>query len=146
MKQEKWVWMGHAGHFILGDRCQFRLCTYVGRYIVSTVGELWNPRASREIHANVYDPQWLTANRGLQGDSFDSAYMARFGYEDIGHERKYETMVFRAKKDKGTCCPYRQGDGGELDFCGYNKAEDAHKGHIRMCKKWSKKHGTKNKS
>lgn len=40
MERDKWVWMPHAGHFILGHKCQFRLCTYVGKYIVSTVGEL----------------------------------------------------------------------------------------------------------
>lgn len=37
MKEENWVWMPHGGHFILGHMCRFRLNTYVGKYIVSTV-------------------------------------------------------------------------------------------------------------
>ena len=32
--------MPHAGHFICGARCQFKLNTYVNGYIISTVGEL----------------------------------------------------------------------------------------------------------
>ncbi len=40
MNRRDWVWMGHAAHFICGDRCSFHLATYVGGYIVSTVGEL----------------------------------------------------------------------------------------------------------
>ena len=39
MSADKWIWMGHAGHFILGHKCRFHLSTYVNGYIVSTVGE-----------------------------------------------------------------------------------------------------------
>lgn len=39
MKQD-WIWMPHPGHFICGYKCQFKLCTYVNGYIVSTVGEM----------------------------------------------------------------------------------------------------------
>lgn len=35
---ERWVWMPHAGHFV-GERCDFRLNTYVGTVLVSSVGE-----------------------------------------------------------------------------------------------------------
>jgi hypothetical protein len=34
-----WVWMRHPAHFIGAGDCQFFLATYVGTYIVSTVGE-----------------------------------------------------------------------------------------------------------
>jgi hypothetical protein len=89
-------WFGHAGHFILGHRCRFHLCTQVGKYLVSTVGELWHERGSREIHARIVDPAWFDANRHRLGDDFDAAYFKRFGYDAIGCDRKYETMVFKA--------------------------------------------------
>jgi hypothetical protein len=137
MNKAEWVWMPHAGHFILGDRCKFKLNTYVGGYIISTVGELWNDRKTREVHAEVYDSKWLSENMLLKGDYFDSAYMKRFGFEDIGCDRKYETMVFKARKSDNKCCPYEIIVSEEVDFAGYNKPEDAHKGHLELCLKWS---------
>lgn len=135
---DKWIWMPHAGHFILGSCCRFHLSTYVNGYIVSTVGELWNERGVREIHAGVFDRIWLTANRHLRGDYFDHAYFKRFGYEEIGCDRKYETMVFKAKKSKQKCCPYQMTT-GEKDFQGYNSPEGAYLGHLKMCRKYNNK-------
>ena len=40
MTKNEWIWMPHPGHFFMSDRCAFHLTTYVGKYIVSTVGEL----------------------------------------------------------------------------------------------------------
>jgi hypothetical protein len=141
MQSSKWIWMPHAGHFICGNDCRFHLSTYVGKYVVSTVGELWSCRSTREIHAGVYDPVWLANNKHLHGDEFDHAYMIKFGFEEIGCNRKYETKVFKAKKspEKKSCCPYRIIVEGELDFEGYNKPEDARIGHLKMCKKWGTK-------
>lgn len=107
MKKENWVWMPHAGHFICGDRCQFKLNTYVGKYIVSTVGEMPNLLKPEE-------------------------------FQEIGADRKYETMVFKAKKSKFKCCPYKISSGNNIDFAGYNKPEDAYNGHLILCQKWSK--------
>lgn len=42
MTKADWIWMPHPGHFIAAGKCQFRLNTCVGDYIVSTVGE-WFP-------------------------------------------------------------------------------------------------------
>ena len=139
MERSKWIWMPHAGHFILGERCQFRLNTYVGKYIVSTVGELWSDRQVREIHASIYDKKWFMENKHLKGDEFDHAYMKKFGFEDIGAQRKYETMVFRARKSKYKCCPYTINVAKEMDFKGYNNDKDAAKGHYELCERWSKK-------
>lgn len=50
-----WEWYGHPAHFICGDKCRFHLATKVGKYLVSTVGELWPERRVREIHAEVHD-------------------------------------------------------------------------------------------
>lgn len=110
--KDKWIWMPHAAHFICGHQCRFKLATYVGGYIVSTVGELPDPRKpdSRE-------------------------------YEDIGYQRKYETMVFQAapQNPKYTCCPFsiiNAGDG--VDMAGYNDANAATAGHYALCEKWSR--------
>lgn len=142
MKKENWIWMPHAAHLIVGDKCQFHLATYVGKYIVSTVGEYWPERGVREIHAQVHDPKWLDENKHLMGDYFDSAYMKRFGFEEIGAYRKYETMVFKAKRSKEKeckACIYVMISGEDGDFMGYDTAEEAYKGHLKMCKKWSQK-------
>ena len=143
MDKSKWVWMPHAGHFILGNKCRFHLNTYVGGYIVSTVGELWNERKVREIHAEVHDPKWFAVNMLLRGDKFDSAYFRQFGFEELGCGRTYETMVFRAKKSEAKCCPYEASDYDNVDFGGYNDAESAYAGHKKMCEKWAKAEGRK---
>jgi hypothetical protein len=139
MKPDKWIWMPHPGHFICSYQCRFHLNTCVGKYIVSTVGELWPERAVREIHAKIHDPKWFAENNHLLGDYFDRAYMKKFGYEDIGCSRKYETMVFEAITSDHKCCPYDADVKKDLDMLPYNTAEDAYKGHLKLCKKWSKK-------
>ena len=129
MDKSKWVWMGHAAHFILGRKCRFRLATVVGKYIVSTVGE-WVPDNSM---LDITKPEF----RLLQGDNKEYAYIKKYGCENIGHGRKYETMVFKAKKSRHKCCPYEI-TGSELDGSSYNKPEDAYKGHLEMCERFSK--------
>ena len=137
MKKENWVWMPHAGHLCVSSDCQFHLNTYVGKYIVSTVGEYWPDRKCREIHAEIYNKEWFEENKHLLGYYFDHAYRKKFGFEEIGCGRKYETMVFKAKKSKVKCCLYSVSEYCELDSNGYNDAGDAYKGHIKMCNKWA---------
>lgn len=107
--KDQWVWMPHPAHFILGHRCWFRLATYVGGYIVSTVGELdWPPSES-----------W------------------RSGFDTIGSGRLYETMVFRAESsDACDSCPWVI-TGDEQDFSGYTSGADAFAGHMAFCEKWA---------
>ena len=135
-----WKWFGHAGHLIVGSHCRFHLCTQIGDYLISTVGEYWPERAVREIHASIHDPAWLVENGKLRGDTFDAAYMNRFGYEEIGYQRKYETMVFKVS---GKICVIKDCNCGlptivptELGFAGYNMAGDAANGHMAICEKW----------
>ena len=109
MRKDRWVWMPHAAHFICGHSCQFRLATYVGKYIVSTVGEY----------------------RSTSSES-------KLDFNDIGCNRKYETMVFKAKKSKHKCCPYVVSNHSEIDSVGYNSCDDAKIGHYKLCEKWSK--------
>jgi hypothetical protein len=136
MNKADWVWMPHAGHLIVGHNCRFHLATYVGGYIVSTVGEYLPDAPVREI---------IAESRGItlegKGDTRRADYMAKIGYEQIGAGRLYETMVFRAVPafPGEDCCPWRQRDGCELDFAGYNDAAAAFRGHLAMCEEWSKK-------
>ena len=80
---------------LFAAHCRFHLATQVGKYC--QVGEYWPERSSREIRAEVHDPEWLGKNRHLKGDYFDSAYMTRLDLK-IGCDRKYERMVFKAGK------------------------------------------------
>lgn len=107
MDKSNWIWMPHAGHLCVGSKCQFKLNTYVNGYIVSSVGE-WLPHDSKDGK-----------------------------FEEIGYDRLYETMVFKAKKSDNKCCPYEQDSGSDIDFEGYKKASEATLGHIAMCEKYA---------
>lgn len=135
-----WQWFGCAGHLIVGAWCRFHLATKVGDYLVSTVGEYWPDRVVREIHARVHDPEWLSANQHRKGDDFDSAYFRKFGYETIGCDRTYETMVFKTEDGECKCgCGLPLvSDFTELDFEAYNDAKAARAGHMMLCHKWSR--------
>lgn len=135
MKKENWIWMPHPAHFICSPECRFVLATYVGKYIVSTVGELWPCKEVRAIKARV---------RGIEiagkGDAWDADYFNKIGYDTLGYDRLYETMVFKAEKSKkDPCCPWKIVSGSCIDFHPYNKPKDAREGHMRLCLKWSKK-------
>ena len=126
--------MPHPGHFICSQDCQFFLNTYVGSYIVSTVGEYFPDDGVREINAEC---------RGIvlkgRGDERRADYMEKIGYKEIGCGRKYETFVFKAGKSKHKCCPYEAISFLEIDSNGYNDPGDAYIGHYAMCKKWGNK-------
>lgn len=136
-----WQWFGHAGHLIVGQWCRFHLATLLPNgYYVSTVGEYWPERGVREIHAEVTDKKWLAENRHRRGDDFDAAYMKRFGYEDIGYGRKYETFVFESHSGECGCgCGLPNFDSSELDTDHANDAKAARSNHMELCAKWAKK-------
>jgi hypothetical protein len=137
----KLEWFGNAGHFICGHLCRFHLTTIVNDlWLVSTVGEMWPERSSREIRAKVEDPAWLAKNMAKRGDDFDFAYMKKFGYDTIGCDRTYETMVFRAGKrcERKECgCGLPELASSELDFGSYNDVKAATEGHHALVAKWS---------
>lgn len=106
-----WRWYGNAGHLIVSDQCRFHLCTEIGNYLVSTVGE-WYPRYKKDEE--------------IQGG------------EEIGCGRKYETMVFRWKKrcDFKDCdCGMPLIVPEEIDFMPANSRKEANKNHLDICKK-----------
>lgn len=131
----KEIWMPHPGHFICGFDCRFILNTYINGVIVSTVGEYFPDAPIREINAK---------SAGIvlkgQGDERKYDYMKRIGFEEIGYDRKYETMVFNARKSKSKCCPYEIIVSEELDdFGSYNTPEDAFAGHYKILNKYRNK-------
>ena len=113
--------------------CRFHVATYVGRYIVSTVGECVPDAPTREIDAT---------SRGLVlrgiGEERRTDWLEQCGYYKLGPNRIYETMVFTAKKQDG-CCPWRVSSLRELDMRDYNNATDAYRGHLALCAKWGAK-------
>lgn len=106
MKKDKWIWMPHAGHLCVGRDCKFHLNTYVGKYIVSTVGEYWPDREVRKIHADCRNIEIEG-----RGDYWDADFMKKVGWLEIGCNRKYETMVFKASKSKSKCCHWEMSNG-----------------------------------
>jgi hypothetical protein len=133
--ENHWKWFGHAGHFICARWCRFHLCTLVGDYLVSSVGEYVPDETVREIHCQVHG---ITLEG--RGDARLADYMKKVGFQEIGSGRKYETMVFKAGKPcmaKDCDCGLPEIDGTELDAQGYNQAGAAAKGHYEMCEKWS---------
>ena len=124
------IWMPHAGHFICGAQCEFRITTYVNGYIVSTVGEYVPDEGVRRI---------CRESRGLRLDLKGDAERADFGFEDLGSQRKYETIVFHAVKSTHGCCPYEMKSPRELETAGYNTAEDAYHGHLKMLTRYRRR-------
>ncbi len=108
----KETWMGHAGHFIMGDKCRFRLNTHVNGYVISTIGEL------------IYGQHEKFQTLGADPKSF------------------YETMVFRAKRSTHKCCPFAATDWSELASERYETADDAAVGHARFLKKYRSRRTT----
>jgi hypothetical protein len=122
VREADWEWFGHSAHFICGRWCRFHMATKVGDYLVSTVGEYIPPHRSGSERA---EAEWLKAN---------------FPGEDIGCDRKYETMVFRAGSPCAMpkcMCGLPSIASGELDFQGYNDAGAARTGHMALCRMWA---------
>jgi hypothetical protein len=131
--ESEWRWFGHAGHLIVARNCQFHLCTQIGDFLVSTVGEYVPDEPVREILCDV---------RGIilegRGDDRLADFMRKVGYEEIGFGRTYETMVFRAGDvchAPGCACGLPAIDGHELAARGYTTAGAATLGHLELCRR-----------
>jgi len=110
LARQEWVWMPHPGHFIGAWECRFRLNTYVGGYIVSTVGE------------------YRTSYNGEQDTSIGRNRL---------YETMVFRAVAAPTGDDDACCPWRIVVSDEVDFEGYNDAVAAQRGHMALCEKWA---------
>lgn len=108
--ESEWVWQGHPAHLCVADRCQFRLNTRVGRWVVSTVGEYY-PIGS-DMHNSKPEP--------IGG----------------GKEALYETYVFGAGETLGCGCVDIT-DTEEVEGRRYGTAAEAQAGHLEMCRKYA---------
>jgi len=129
-----WRWFGHPGHFCCGSDCRFHLTTLAGHYMVSTVGEYVPDSNVRDILARCRNIELEG-----QGDERLASWMRQSGFEELGHNRIYETMVFPAGKP----CHTRQCGCGlpeilfpDVDMAGYQTPAAATLGHYALCEKW----------
>ena len=106
--EKDWVWYGNAGHFIGGSECRFHLCTEVGDYLVSTVGE--------------YHPYLDKEKRTIGGGSADF----------------YETYVFKRTGGRCGCdCGLPEIDLGEIEGSRWATPKEANEGHLDACKRFA---------
>lgn len=106
----EWRWFGMPGHFIGADSCRFRLCTAVGKWLVSTVGD--------------YHPPSRTTRTEIGLDRFYETMVWRAGGPCVAD---------------GCCCLQPSLEGDELDMAGYQTGFEAQAGHLAMCRKWAEK-------
>jgi hypothetical protein len=104
-------YFGNAAHFIGADDCHFHIATQIGEYLISTVGEY---RPLKETGGYLYGREPV----------------------EIGINRKYETMVFRAAGPCQCGCGMPEHSGSEIDFSGYNTRAEANVGHEALCAKY----------
>jgi hypothetical protein len=106
----------------------------VGHYLVSTLGEYVPDEQVREILANC-------RNLHLEGvgDARLYDWLNKAGYEEIGMDRVYESMVFPAGKPchaRGCGCGLPEILHPDVDFAGYLTPAAATLGHYALCEKW----------
>lgn len=106
-----------------------------GRMTKKKNDEVWMPHAAHLIvgdecrfHLATYVNGFIVSTVG--------EYVHDGKRRTIGRNRFYETMVFVARPGTGTCCPWVQADGQDVDFEGYNDAGAAREGHMRMVEKY----------
>lgn len=107
MNQNNWKWFGFPGHFCLRDECRFHLTTLVGPYLVSTLGAMIKRENPTEMVALASSP-----------DCF------------------FETIVFFAREEQCECGCGLPDIGNEIDSERYKTAENATKGHMKLCTKY----------
>jgi hypothetical protein len=104
-----WKWFGTPGHLIVAASCRFHLCTQVGKYLVSTVGEYYPDR-------NQTKPEEIGCDRL---------------YETMVFEAGEPCAA------KGCGCGLPDISGRDLECAGYNRRGDANEGHLKMCEKYA---------
>jgi len=135
--ESEWRWFGSPGHLCVARDCRFHLCTQIGAFLVSTVGEYIPDETSREIHCQVHG---ITLEG--RGDARFADYMRKVGYQEIGYGRTYESMVFRTTGEvchaSGCGCGLPSINGSELDMRGYTTAGAATLGHLELCRQFAR--------
>lgn len=66
-----WKWYGFAGHFVGGRHCAYHLCTRVGGFLISTVGD-YRPPSGRGDRLAL----------GISKDSYYETFVFKCGGDD----------------------------------------------------------------
>lgn len=108
----KWKWFGLAGHFIGASHCRFHMCTQVGKYLISSVG-------------NYYPNEGKRNTIGAGNDAFFETYVFKAGVPC---------------DEKGCNCGMPDlADASELDgSCRAATAGEARANHMRLCRKYAR--------
>jgi hypothetical protein len=101
---------GMDGHFILRHKCRFRLCTFVGNYMISSCGALYE-------------------------DERFSEHMS-----EIGLNRHYEIMVFDLKTESMSEIDFQGFKYNKNKDCPYELDITVEKAHHEMCIKYMNIH------
>jgi len=112
VQQKQWKWFGYAGHFIMGHDCRFRLCTRVGGFLISTVGDLRDERTG--------DAREIGCGRKFETFVFKAGPVCN---------------------DPKCDCGLPTQGGGEIDSLPANTAGNAQRNHYEMCEKYSRRAG-----
>ncbi len=94
--QHQWKWFGDAGHFCAASACRFHLCTKIGKYLVSTIGEYYpDGKQMHQVGLNrLYETMVFDAGEPCacgcgrpkhKGDCLDSANYDKPGDANAGH-------------------------------------------------------------
>lgn len=113
----EWIWHGHPLHLSVHRRCQFRMGTEIGDFVVSTIGEY-------ELEGGGYD------TLGIDPHSFyETMVFRKTGhFEGILPDRRGADTLSGTK-----CCPDITGD--DL-FCErYSNSVSARVGHMLTCQR-----------
>ena len=108
---DKWIWYGYPAHFICASRCAFRMATKVGRYIVSTVGDMRDDR----------------------GDATSQTIGHDRTYETMVFARSH-----KCREEGCGCGQYRIDPSSEVEMVPANDAATARKNHMATCRKYAK--------
>lgn len=100
-----WIWMPHPGHFSGAYDCQFRLCTFVNGFIISTIGEYHPDRPKHTL-----------------------------GTGDRDYYETMVFRAVKSKND-ACGCEYRIDSGLELACKRYSTGKKAKNGHMDFCLK-----------
>lgn len=108
----QWVWYGHAGHLCVANSCRFHLCTKVGRYLVSTVGDYFMDNKRETL--------------GAEADSFFETYV-------------FNAYPGTQCLDTNCLCGMPKVDFNQIEGVRCATAGDAARTHMKMCKKYAGK-------
>ena len=109
VSEDKWKWHGTAAHFIGSASCLHHVCTRVGKYVISTVGD-YRPNGPNS------DAERIGCDRKFETFVF---------------------KALRGECACGCGLPNFRAS--EIDSLAANDHKTANANHMKMCRKWAKK-------